>query len=195
MKNIVVATKNKHKLREYEDILVPHGFDVFSLFDFPLDEPEETGRDFLENALIKARALRRATKEPVIADDSGLEVFALDARPGVMSKRYAKEGSDRANNEKLLAEMQHHHDRRARFVTVIALLEKDGTHRFFSGELHGYIHTETAGETGFGYDPLFIPVGHTRTLAELGSRMKNKISHRARALQKLLDHFAKGESP
>ncbi|MFH5882109.1 RdgB/HAM1 family non-canonical purine NTP pyrophosphatase [Liberiplasma polymorphum] len=191
MKKIIIATKNKGKLLEYEKILQPLGFEVFSLFDFDLEEIQETGDTFLKNALLKAHAVRKHTTEMVLADDSGLEVAALNNAPGVHSKRYSNEGTDLANNLKMLETMKHEYNRQAKFVTMIVLIDKSGHIESFKGELHGYIHTALEGDEGFGYDPLFIPVGYTKTLAELGFDAKNKISHRARALQKVVDYLAK----
>lgn len=188
-KKLVIATRNKGKLAEYEHMLKPLGFELFSMFDFPMADVRETGKTFLENARLKAQAMRRYTKEMILADDSGLIVDALGGAPGVFSSRYSKAGTDTANNEKLLTELASHHDRRARFVAVIVLVLPSGEQRVFEGELPGYIHTECSGELGFGYDPLFIPIGHIETLAELGPSKKNRLSHRARALKQLLDYL------
>lgn len=191
MKKIAVATANLGKLQEYEKMLEPLGFEVFSLRDFQIDEIEETGDTFLKNALIKAHALKRHTREMVIADDSGLEVAHLNNQPGVFSKRFSKEATDQANNALMLEKMQDAYHRDAKFVCVIVLIDKEGHMESFRGELHGYIHTALEGEEGFGYDPLFIPVGYTKTLAELGLSEKNKISHRFKALNKVIDYLNK----
>lgn len=188
-KKMVIATRNKGKLAEYEYMLQPLGYELFSMFDFPVPEVIETGKTFLENARLKAEAMRQHTREMILAEDSGLIVDALGGAPGVYSSRYSKAGTDIGNNEKLLAELASHHDRRARFVAVIVLIQASGEMRVFQGELPGYIHTECSGELGFGYDPLFIPIGHTETLAELGPNTKNRLSHRARALRQLLDYL------
>ena len=189
MPKIVIASSNKGKLKEYESLLKPLGFEIFSLFDFPDLNIIESGTTFSENALLKAKALKKRTNELVLADDSGLEVTALNNRPGVYSKRFSKEGTDHANNLKLLDVMEKEADRSARFITVIVLLDKDHREHYFKGILEGYIHTKTEGNNGFGYDPLFIPAGYHQTLAELDITVKNKISHRAKALRKVLDYL------
>ncbi|MFP4286645.1 MAG: RdgB/HAM1 family non-canonical purine NTP pyrophosphatase [Candidatus Izemoplasmataceae bacterium] len=189
MKKIVVATANLGKLEEYEKMLEPLGFEVFSLRDFHMDDIEETGDTFLKNALIKAHALKRHTREMVIADDSGLEVAYLNNKPGVYSKRFSPEGTDLANNLLMLEQMKSAYHRDAKFVCVIVLIDKEGHMESFKGELHGYIHTALEGEEGFGYDPIFIPVGYTKTLAELGINEKNKMSHRSKALHKMIDYL------
>jgi XTP/dITP diphosphohydrolase len=189
MKKIAIATRNEHKLREYQSMLEHLKFEVFSLVDFPIKDIEETGETFFENARIKAKALRKHTNIMVLADDSGLEVDALGGRPGIHSKRFSDEGTDDANNQKLLDLMSNQFDRTARFVTAVCVIDESGNTKRFEGELHGYIHTACEGEHGFGYDPLFIPVGYNKTLAELGDDVKNRISHRARCLHKVLDYL------
>ena len=185
----MIASKNKGKLKEYEAMLKPLKFELFSLFDFPELNIIESGATFEENALLKAKSLRRKTKEMIIADDSGLEVEALNNKPGVFSKRFSKEGTDEANNAKLLKLMENEISRKARFVSVIVLLKSDGEVHYFKGVLEGYIHTVSIGEQGFGYDPIFLPSGYTQTLAELDLSVKNKISHRAKAFKKVLDYL------
>ncbi len=189
MPKIMIATENKGKLKEYENLLKPLNYEVFSLFDFPGLNIVESGTTFAENALLKAKTLRKRTNELVLADDSGLEVTALNNRPGVYSKRFSKQGTDAANNQKLLEVMQSEADRSARFVTVIVLLDKNQNAHYFKGILEGYIHTKIEGEHGFGYDPLFIPAGYHQTLAELDLSVKNSISHRAKALRKVLEYL------
>lgn len=189
MEKIILATANKGKLKEYENLLKPLKYEVFSLFDFPDLTIIESGTTFEENALLKAKTLRKRTSEIILADDSGLEVAALNKLPGVYSKRFSKEGTDDANNHKLLEVMQTKTDRSARFVTVIVLLDKDNQEHYFKGILEGYIHTTMEGTNGFGYDPLFIPAGYHQTLAELDLSIKNKISHRAKALKQVLEYL------
>ena len=189
MKKIVIATSNKGKLKEYESLLKPLNFEVFSLLDFNDIQIIESGSTFEENALIKAQTMSKHTREIILSDDSGLEVSALNNMPGVYSKRFSKEGSDAANNLKLLEAMQKEVDRSARFVTVIVLLDKDNQKHYFKGTLEGYIHTTQEGSNGFGYDPLFIPAGYHQTLAELDLSVKNKISHRAKALRKVIEYL------
>ncbi len=182
----VIATENQGKLQEYEMLLEPLGFELFTMSDFDVAPIVETGNTFRDNALIKAKALRNVVGEMIIADDSGLEVDALGKKPGIHSKRFSDDATDESNNTLLLKRMENERDRRARFVTVIVLLDKDGSTRFFEGYLDGYIHTQREGDNGFGYDPLFIPAGYTKTLAELNTSEKNRISHRANALKKVV---------
>lgn len=183
MESILFATHNAHKAQEVSAIL---GFPVKTLADAGItDEIPETGHTLRENALIKASYLHARWEIPVFADDSGLEVTALHGAPGVFSARFAGEhGNHNANNAKLLHELENKSDRAARFVTVICLILK-GEPVFFEGEIRGKIARELSGATGFGYDPLFIPEGYDRTFAELGADVKNRISHRARAVEKL----------
>ncbi len=188
MDQLVIATHNAHKLDEYRLLLEPLKIEVYSLADFHIDEIKETGETFAHNARLKARAVKKHTDMLVLADDSGLEVEALHGLPGVHSKRYSAAATDQANNAKLLQAMSQATNRAARFVAVVCLIDEAGEEHLFEGELHGYIHTAEAGNGGFGYDPVFIPVGHTATLAELGMATKNKLSHRARVLRKVL-HF------
>jgi XTP/dITP diphosphohydrolase len=190
MTDILIATKNQHKLSEFTAMLGPLGYRLRSLFDHPDIGPiVEDGDTFEANALRKARALAVATNTAVLADDSGLVVEALDGAPGVISARYAgDDASDQDNNERLVREMDHQLDRRAHFVTVICLVVPGEEPRYFHGRLDGVIATTYRGDHGFGYDPLFVlPDG--RHLAELGMEEKNAISHRARALRSLLDYL------
>ena len=186
-RKLFIATKNKGKIAEFEGLLLPLDFELFTLYDLPIDDIEETMDSFEGNAKLKAKALRAFTKELILADDSGLKVDALDGKPGIHSKRFSKEGTDTANNQLLLKMMENELDRSATFVAVFCLYLPNGEMKIFRGECHGYIHTACEGTDGFGYDPLFIPVGYNHTLAELGSATKNKISHRRKALDKLLN--------
>ena len=175
---IYVATHNAHKLREIGEILP--GFTILS------EDPdvEETAPDFSGNALIKARAIAAAHKGCwVMADDSGLEVTALGGEPGVRSARYAGEPSNTpANNALLLKNLEGVTDRRANFTCCVALVDPDGGEHVLAGRCYGTIACEASGVGGFGYDPLFIPDGHTKSFAELSADEKNAISHRGRAL-------------
>ena len=186
MKQIVIATANAHKLQEYQSLLEHLKVEIFSLRDFDIGYIEETGETFFDNAKIKALAVRKVTNSLIIADDSGLEVFALDNKPGIHSRRFSKAATDASNNKLLLEKMASKADRSARFVTAVCLIDEAGNINRFEGELHGYIHTACEGKHGFGYDPLFIPVGYTKTLAEMDQTEKNKISHRGRCLRKVL---------
>jgi len=189
-----MATRNAGKVRELRDLLQDLGIGLLSLQDFPdLPEIPEEGATFAENAGFKAREVARLTRLPALADDSGLEVAALQGRPGVFSARYAQDRthpaapSDADNWRKLLEEMAGvpWEQRRARFVCAIALALPDGRVFTAQGECTGYIALEPKGEHGFGYDPVFWTPEYGRTMAELGPEIKNRISHRARALAAL----------
>ena len=189
MTKIVFATNNSHKLAEIRAML-PQGIDVLSLADINchVDIPETA--DTLEgNALQKAQFIYENYGYDCFADDTGLEVDALDGAPGVHTARYAGEQHDtEANTDKLLSELKEKNSRRARFRTIIALIEKGEVH-LFEGVVDGEIATERRGADGFGYDPVFIPEDTGKTFAELGVSVKNKISHRARAVCKLMNYL------
>lgn len=191
MKKIVFATNNQHKLDEIRSILGPD-FEVVSLADIGchVDIPE-TGQTLEENALQKAQYVYDHYGLSCFADDTGLEVDALNGAPGVYSARYAGgEGHDsEANMNKLLAELENNNNRRAQFRTVIALIQKNINPIQFEGIVKGQITRQKSGEEGFGYDPIFQPDGYDQTFAELGMDIKNHISHRARAVKKLADYL------
>ena len=189
---LIFASNNPHKLEEVCAILAPTGLTIGSLNEVGFTgEVEETGTTFEENARIKVEAIYQATGENCFADDSGLEVEALDGRPGVYSARFAGEhGNHRANNERLLAELQGKSDRKACFKTVIALLW-EGEFHFFEGRVDGTITSSPRGETGFGYDPVFVPEGYDQTFAEMPPELKNSISHRKRALMKMTEFLVR----
>lgn len=183
---LVMATNNKNKLREVREILSPLGIEVISQQEAGADvQPVENGTTFAENALIKAQAVYNAVKVPVIADDSGLCVDALDGRPSVYSARYAPEGQECA---KLLDEMKDISERSAYFECCIAFVDGINT-KFMTGRCYGSIAREAKGTNGFGYDPVFERDG--KTLAEMESEEKNRISHRAEALKKLYEYLEK----
>lgn len=186
---LVFATNNKHKLDEVRKITAQHNIEVVSLADIHChDEIPETADTLEGNALQKAQYIQDKFGLDCFADDTGLEVEALDNAPGVYSARYAGPGHDsEANMQKLLQEMEGKTNRKARFRTVIALIIGDKQY-CFSGIVNGTITTEKKGENGFGYDPIFIPEGYEQTFAELRDSVKNKISHRAKAVEQL-DHF------
>lgn len=186
---LVFATNNKHKLDEVRKITAQHNIEVVSLADIHChDEIPETADTLEGNALQKAQYIQGKFGLDCFADDTGLEVEALDNAPGVYSARYAGPGHDsEANMQKLLQVMEGKTNRKARFRTVIALIIGDKQY-CFSGIVNGTITTEKKGENGFGYDPIFIPEGYEQTFAELGDSVKNKISHRAKAVEQL-DHF------
>lgn len=186
MKKIVFATNNKHKLDEIRKILSDK-FEIVSLHDIGCDvDIPETGDTLEDNALMKAEYVKQHYGLDCFADDTGLEVEALNGEPGVHSARYA-EGTDHdsnANMDKLLSKLGNNNNRKARFRTVIALLFNGETH-LFDGIVNGNIIYERHGTEGFGYDPIFVPDGYEQTFAELGMEIKNQISHRARAVNKL----------
>ncbi len=185
MHKIVLATNNKNKLREVREILTPLGIEILSQQEAGVSvEPEENGDTFAANAEIKARAVYAEVKLPVLADDSGLCVDALDGAPGVYSARFAPEGE---LCTKLLSVMENVPDaeRTARFVTDIAYIDENGELVICEGECCGMIGYEARGTNGFGYDPVFM-YGE-RSFAELSAEEKNAVSHRANALKKLYD--------
>ena len=187
---IVFATNNQHKLSEIRQILGDR-VEVLSLKDINCDvDIPETGTTLEANALQKAQYIYDHYQMDVFADDSGLEVDALGGAPGVYSARYAGgEGHDsEANMAKLLHELGENNNRCARFRTVIALIIQGQVHEF-EGIVNGEITRERRGGEGFGYDPIFQPEGYDKTFAELGAEVKNQISHRARATQKLVEHL------
>ena len=197
---IVFATNNKNKLSEIREIL-GSGFEVMSLAEIGCHEDiPETGDTLLDNAVQKARYVFEKYGYDCFADDTGLEVDALDGEPGVHSARYAK-GTDHdsnANMDKLLRKLGDETRRTARFRTVIALLQKQqgsesagegSVLHIFEGKVEGSIIKEKRGAEGFGYDPIFMPEGYDKTFAELGLDVKNQISHRARAVKKLADYL------
>lgn len=185
MKTLVFATNNLHKLEEVKNI-TRHLVRVVSLSEIDChDEIPETADTLEGNALQKARYIQEHYGYDCFADDTGLEVEALDNAPGVYSARYAGPGHDsEANMHKLLHEMEGKENRKARFRTVMALI-LEGREYLFEGVIQGVITTEKRGDSGFGYDPIFQPDGYRQTFAELGNDTKNQISHRALAVQKL----------
>lgn len=186
---IILASNNKNKLREVGEILEPFGFEVISQAVAGADiEAEENGSTFAENAYIKAKAAFDLTGIPVIADDSGLEVDALNGAPGIFSSRYAPEGQRRA---RVLEEMKDvpEEKRGANFTCCICYIDSEGTAHYFTGKCFGKIGYENRGTNGFGYDPIFM-YGE-KSFAELSSEEKNSVSHRAKALEQLKEYFAK----
>ncbi len=188
---IVLATRNEGKVREFQKLLGSFIDRVLYLKDFE-DIPEivEDGETFRENALKKARVVTEYTGRAVIADDSGLEVDALGGSPGVYSARYAGEGAtDRENIDKLLGEMSGVENRKANFVCYLALVLPGGEEHVVSGKCFGEITKAPRGEGGFGYDPVFFVPSKNRTMAELSPEVKNSISHRANAMRALAELF------
>lgn len=189
MKNLVFATNNPHKLKEISEI-IGNQIWLLSLADIGCKEdiPEDAGT--LEgNASYKAWYIFNKYGKDCFADDTGLEIEYLEGRPGVKSARYAGEDCNPENNiRKILVEMEGAINRKARFRTVISLISK-GIEIQFEGIVDGVILPEKHGNDGFGYDPVFLPDGYERSFAEMSLEEKNKISHRARAAQKLIDHL------
>ncbi len=184
---LIFASHNQNKVKEINSLL--EGLvNVYSLNDIGIiEEIPETGETLKENSFIKAQACAKITGLNVFADDTGLEVEALNGEPGVYSARYA--GPEKLawkNMEKLISELSNKSNKKARFVSWICLIINNQTF-YFEGELKGTIISEMKGVNGFGYDPIFVPEGETRTLAEMSSEEKNRISHRAIALQKMKD--------
>lgn len=191
-KKLVFATNNAHKLEEIKNILGDK-VEILSLADIDCHTDIPETADTLEgNARQKAMYVYTHYGMDCFADDTGLEVDALEGAPGVHSARYASEkGHDsQANMEKLLREMEEKNDRKAQFRTIISLIEK-GEEKQFEGVVRGEILRERKGNSGFGYDPVFRPEGYDKTFAELGNEIKNKISHRARAVAALCEYLSK----
>lgn len=190
MRKLVFATNNTHKLDEVRNI-TGNLVNIVSLSDINCYEDIPETADTLEgNALQKARYIKEKFGYDCFADDTGLEVEALNGAPGVYSARYAGSGHDaEANMNKLLKEMEGKENRKARFRTVIALI-LDNTEYLFEGIVNGTIIAEKTGSEGFGYDPIFVPENYTETFAEMGNDLKNKISHRAEATKKLTNFLS-----
>jgi XTP/dITP diphosphohydrolase len=188
---IVFATNNLHKLEEVSQILGDK-IELLSLKDIHCDVDIPETADTLEgNALLKAEYIHKSYGLDVFADDTGFEIEALNNEPGIYSARYAGEDkSAQANMLKVLGKLEGIDHRNARFRTVIALI-MDGKTHLFEGMIKGTVIKEKRGEAGFGYDPIFVPEGYDKTFAELGNDIKNKISHRAIAIQKLSDFLIK----
>ncbi len=186
MKELVIVSANSHKIGEIKAIL-PASYHLMTLNDLGFKEDiPETGTSFKENAFIKANTIYEKFQKDCFADDSGLIVEALNGEPGVLSARYAgPNASYHDNNMKILSKMQGISNRNASFVCVICLI-MDGKPYFFEGSVNGKIIHELKGTKGFGYDPLFIPDGYDKTFAELNPEIKNKISHRSRALAEMI---------
>jgi XTP/dITP diphosphohydrolase len=184
---VVLCSRNRHKVRELERLLLGWTIDPLDRDDYP----PETGATYYENAALKARFGREHADGWVLAEDSGLEVDALGGRPGVLSARYAPEGAPAV--AKLLSELAGVDERGARYVSELVLLAPEGRELRGTGTLEGRIAVHPAGSEGFGYDPIFIPEGEDRTVGELGDRWKALHSHRARAARSLLR--ALGDAP
>jgi XTP/dITP diphosphohydrolase len=195
MKRLLLATRNAHKAREIQEILGPE-FELRDLTAYPeISEIVESGKSFEENAKLKAIAVSKELPALIIADDSGLEVEALGGAPGIYSARYAgKNATDEQNVKKLLSELTRAgvktRQRKARFRCVIALARAGKLLDTFDGTVEGTIADSPSGSRGFGYDPIFVPNGFEHTFAELPAEVKNRISHRAKAIRALAAKLA-----
>ena len=188
---IFLASGNPHKIEELGQLLAELGIELKSTLDYPdAEEVDEDRPDLEGNSLKKACYWHNRTGLPALADDTGLEVKALDGAPGVRSARYAGEkATDRENVEKLLNSLKGQDNRSAQFRTVVAYIDSDENEHLFEGICRGAIKSEKKGEKGFGYDPVFVPERYDQTFAELSSEEKNKISHRGLAIQKFLRYL------
>ncbi len=187
---LVLATHNKGKVKEFEDLLNGLVGEIVCAGDLGLDEPEETGTTFEENALIKAKAAMEATGLPSLADDSGLSVVALNGDPGVYSADWAGHPRDFNKAMKLVHDrLGDTADRSALFTSVLILAYPDGRVETFKGQVDGHIVWPPRGGNGFGYDPMFVPDGYDLSFAEMDQSLKNTLSHRTRAVEKLKAYF------
>lgn len=198
-KQIIIATKNKGKAKEFSILFTPYGIEILSLLDLDsLPEIEETGKTFEENAILKAEGIAKLTQTVVIADDSGLVIDELDGMPGIYSARYAGEAKDdSANIDKVLAEMEDvpEEKRTARFYCALAVAGPGLNTEVVAGVCEGKILRERQGLNGFGYDPIFLASATGKSMAEMLPEEKNKISHRSLALKRLeplvVQHFTR----
>lgn len=182
---LLIATHNNGKLVEMADLLRPYGLEAVSAGALGLDEPEETGSTFEENAALKARAATEASGLPALADDSGLVVAGLGGAPGIYSARWAVNKDFAPAMARVERELGDNPDRRAYFVAVLALAWPDGQLESFRGEVHGSVVFPPRGTRGFGYDPIFLPAGATETFGELDSEARMRVSHRTVAFRQL----------
>ena len=186
---IVVASHNAGKVREIGELLAPSGVEAISAASLNLPEPEETETTFIGNAELKARAAADASGLPALADDSGLEVFALDRAPGVYSARWAGlEKNFKSAMARVWRDLEEKgaSDHSARFVCVLSLALPNGAVESFEGEARGRVVWPARGNRGFGYDPIFVPDGHIKTFGEMSAQEKLPLTHRARAFEKLI---------
>lgn len=191
LSEVIFASHNAGKIKEIKELLEPLGIKVKSAVDVDLPDVAETGTTFAENSLLKSQTIAKLTGVPCIADDSGLCVDALNGAPGVYSARYAPNRDFVKGMEKLLEEMaqSRNKSRKAHFSCVISLAFPDGEYKLFEGRVNGEIATVPLGNGGFGYDPLFVPEGYDCSFAQMPKSEKNKISHRGRAVAKLLEYL------
>lgn len=189
---IILATNNAHKLKEVREILSPHKIVVYGLNDLNLkpEDAEENADTYQGNALIKARSVQKLTTMPIIADDSGLEILAMDNKPGLKSARFASECGGHAQAiQTILDYLKDKEDRSARFICDIILLNEGDKPLLFEGIVPGHIADKPFGKGGFGYDPIFVCDELGKTYAEMSQEEKNKVSHRGKALKKLLTYL------
>ncbi len=188
IKQIVVATNNLNKLYEYRMLFKDTNIEILSLNDIGyLGDIEENGTTFQENAIQKAQAVAQKTTLPIIADDSGLVINALDGFPGIYSRRFMENSTYEIKNKELIRRLEAYSDKSAKFVAAIALVNYEKFPQVFIGEIKGVIINELKGENGFGYDPIFYVPKLNKTLAEASDNEKNLISHRAKALEGLIN--------
>ncbi len=188
-KDIIIASKNIGKIKEFKEMLEPLGYTVFSLLDYPeIGEIEETGKTFIENAIIKASTVSKKLNMICISDDSGLEISAFDGAPGIYSSRWLGEYTpyDLKMNY-VIYKLENKEDRRCSYVCAIAVCDKDKVLMTFEEYCEGIVSRELKGNNGFGYDPFFYYEPYQKTIAELSSEVKNEISHRGKAIKKLLE--------
>lgn len=186
MAYIVAATRNEHKVEEYKELLKGQNVEIRSLKEYPgFEEVEETGSTFRENAELKAVAACNYCDVPAFADDSGLEIEALNGAPGIYSARYADTNSKRI--ARVLCELDGKENRRARFTCVIAIAVNGEAVATFTGHVNGVIVDSPRGDGGFGYDPIFLPDGYDQTFGEMPAELKNRISHRAMACKAAIE--------
>ena len=194
MKEIMIATSNAHKVEEFREMLEPLGIQVRSLLEQEEKvEIEETGTTFAENAMIKALSVHERLGIPVISDDSGLEVDAMDKAPGVYSARFLGYDTPYEEKNQYIMDQVKGKTRTARYVCAIAYVEEDGAGHVFTGVVEGEIADHARGEKGFGYDPIFYYPPYGATLAEVSEEKKNAISHRGRALAQLIAYMKEAE--
>ena len=189
-KRIILASHNPGKIKEFQDLLAPLQIELMPLDSPEHEAPEETGETFEENALIKAKHAAYKQDAFELADDSGLEIEALAGQPGVHTGRwYKKAGGVSQIAEKLEKDLLPFENRNARFVCVLCLYHPDGSYEFFQGHIDGEMVFPPRGDGGFGYDPIFQPLGHKRTFAQMSVDEKHALSHRAKAVEKLIKAY------
>ena len=189
MKEIMIATGNRNKTREYREMLEPLGYEVHDLSEIEHVDTDETGTTFAENALIKARSVHDKVRMMTIADDSGLSIRALNGEPGIYSARYLEPHDYAYKNRTLISRLEVCDDRYAWFTCAIALIDHDGEEHIFEGIMEGEIADEPKGDNGFGYDPIFVVPEFGKTSAQLDPDTKNSVSHRGKATRMLLEYL------